>query len=78
MIAELTVTLKELASDLSKKYGSTILVEDSEEFEEEEEEFYIPGSFVSASWNTEKFILYLAICQEDREYPITLAMGVKY
>ncbi len=78
---EFTVTLKSLASKLDEKYGdhkfTSDLDDESEEDVENEDEFYVPDSYVSAVWEKEDFILYLAICQEDREYPIMLVVGVQ-
>ena len=77
---EFTVTLRILASQLDDKYGSHKFTSDLEDEPEEEEgdEFYVPGSYVSAVWEQEEFILYLAVCQEDRESPIMLVVGVEY
>ena len=77
---EFTVTLKTLASKLDDKYGSHKFTSDLEDEpdEEDDDEFYVPGSYVSAVWEQEGFILYLAVCQEDREYPIMLVVGVEY
>jgi len=77
---EFTVTLKTLASKLDDKYGNHKFTSDLEDEPEEEEddEFYVPGSYVSAVWEQEEFILYLAACQEDRECPIMLVVGVEY
>jgi len=79
---ELVVTLKSLASKLDEKHGdhkfTSNLDDESEDDAESEDEFYVPGSYVSAVWEQEDFILYLAICQEDREYPIMLVVGLQY
>ena len=77
---EFTVTLNILASKLDDKYGSHKFKSDfdDEPEEEKDDEFYVPCSYVSSVWELEEFILYLAVCQEDREYPIMLVVGVEF
>lgn len=85
VIGEFTNILKALALELAEKYGKPKLVLEEENFEviEEDEEvieneqFYVPYSFASAVWKKEDFILYLAVCQEDREFPIILVIGIE-
>ena len=79
IVQKFTVVLKSLALKLDDKYGNHKFTSDlEEESEEEEDEFYVPGSYASAVWEKEEFILYLAVCQEDREFPIMLVVGVEY
>ncbi|WP_444942481.1 hypothetical protein ACJJI3_11140 [Microbulbifer sp. ZKSA004] len=85
IVHEFTQILQRLASVLENKYGPAKIVlnadfdeEEEDEFEEGDEEFYIPCSFSSAVWTTDDFTLYLGVCQEDREFPIVLAVGVEY
>lgn len=74
--------LEELAIKLEKVYGTPKLTLDGgneDEIEEDNEEaFYVPCSFSSAVWETEDYILYLGVCQEDRELPICLVIGVEF
>ncbi|MCF6441834.1 hypothetical protein L1077_20565 [Pseudoalteromonas luteoviolacea] len=86
VIHDFTIVLQGLASDLAGWYGEPRIALDEEEFDDETEEqgeeegepFYVPCSFSSAIWETEELILYLAVCQEDREFPIMLVVGVEY
>ncbi|WP_299599709.1 hypothetical protein [uncultured Microbulbifer sp.] len=85
IVQEFSVNLKRLASALDEKYGEhkfsldlDVLDDEIDEDEESEDEFYVPCSYVSAVWECEDYILYLAVSQEDREYPITLVVGVEH
>lgn len=86
VIGEFSSILKELALELEKKYGEPKLALEEKDFEDieddeeviEDEQFYVPCSFASAVWEKEDFILYLAVCQEDREFPIILVVGVEH
>ena len=84
IIHDFTLVLQRLASKLAGMYGIPKITLDEGDFDdkenecEEEEQFYVPCSFSSAVWETEDFILYLGVCQEDREFPIVLVVGVEY
>lgn len=80
VIDQFTQLLKRLSSELTPKYGLPKFYEESEDFNDEDEDLdiEIPGAYSSAIWELENSTLFLAVIQEDREFPITLILGVNY
>ncbi|WP_043319353.1 hypothetical protein [Microbulbifer sp. HZ11] len=79
IVQEFSESLKRLASALDEKYGEHKFSSSLDGLDDEiEDEFYVPCSYVSAVWEREDYILYLAVSQEDREYPIALVVGIEH
>ncbi|KAF7781201.1 hypothetical protein PRUB_b0346 [Pseudoalteromonas rubra] len=92
IMREYSVLLGQFENELKVEFGTPKIVDDlavfddAEESEEEgdylaeedDEDFYVPCSFYSVIWEKEEYILFLAVCQEDREFPIELIVGVEF
>lgn len=84
VIIKFSQSLQKIAFELEKDFGIPQFTIDGEDNDEDdmdteyEELFYVPCSFSSAVWIKEDQILYLAVVQEDREFPISLIMGVEF
>ncbi|QPB85845.1 hypothetical protein CWC22_022865 [Pseudoalteromonas rubra] len=92
IMREYSVLLGQFENELKVEFGTPKIVDDLAVFddaeeneeeggylaEEDDEGFYVPCSFYSVIWEKEEYILFLAVCQEDREFPIELIVGVEF